>query len=171
MALRGDGYVRRSEALCRILKTYRLEAGLTQQQLAERLGVLQTLVSKVESRERRLDVVELLEYLKPLGRTVGELLDEVERLAPAAADLDDSDGPAAQHLVVSGADLTLSRVLAVLDEALGAADGQQVRSAELVVALQRDDEGIDEVVVDLGRVGGSLRADLVAALRELGESR
>lgn len=86
MSLRGDDYVQRSEALCRILKSYRVLSGLTQDELADRLGVVQSLVSKVESRERRLDLIEMQEYLKPLDRTVTDVLADLERYAPQAAD-------------------------------------------------------------------------------------
>jgi len=42
-----------------ILRRFRDELGLTQVDLAARLGVTQTFVSKCERGERRLDVVEL----------------------------------------------------------------------------------------------------------------
>jgi transcriptional regulator with XRE-family HTH domain len=41
------------------LRTARIEAGITQQQLAKRLGIPQSLVSKMEIGERRVDAVEL----------------------------------------------------------------------------------------------------------------
>ena len=41
------------------LRQARLEAGLTQVQVAERLGKPQSFVSKAESGERRIDFVEL----------------------------------------------------------------------------------------------------------------
>jgi transcriptional regulator with XRE-family HTH domain len=47
------------QRLCRLLRELRHEAGLTQVQVAAWLGVPQSFVSKYESGERRLDVVEL----------------------------------------------------------------------------------------------------------------
>lgn len=47
------------QRLCALLRELRLEAGLTQVQVAERLDVPQSFVSKYESGERRLDVIEL----------------------------------------------------------------------------------------------------------------
>lgn len=44
----------------------RTDAGVTQVQLAERIGWQQTDVSKVERGERRLDVVEFLQFAAAL---------------------------------------------------------------------------------------------------------
>lgn len=41
------------------LKTARIEAGLSQQAVADKLGKPQSYISKIESGERRLDVAEL----------------------------------------------------------------------------------------------------------------
>lgn len=46
--------------LLELLVTARKKAGITQQQLAARLGRHQSFVSKFESGERRLDVVEFV---------------------------------------------------------------------------------------------------------------
>jgi len=48
-------YSREQAALCRALKHIRGKAGLSQAQLAEKLGKPQSFVSKYESGERRLD--------------------------------------------------------------------------------------------------------------------
>lgn len=50
------------------LRQARLDAGLTQAQVAEKLGVRQTLVSKVELGERRIDPVELRRFAELYGR-------------------------------------------------------------------------------------------------------
>lgn len=49
------------------LKSARKEAGITQQQVADALGKPQSYVAKVEGYERRLDVVELLEFASIIG--------------------------------------------------------------------------------------------------------
>jgi transcriptional regulator with XRE-family HTH domain len=50
-----------------LLKSLRLDAGLRQADLAERLGQPQSFVSKFESGERRLDILELRHVCKAIG--------------------------------------------------------------------------------------------------------
>lgn len=52
--------------LIALLKRARERRGITQIELAKRLGNAQTFVSKVERGERRLDVVELIEFCEAL---------------------------------------------------------------------------------------------------------
>lgn len=49
------------------LAAARRDANLTQYQLADRLGVDQTYVSKYESGRRRLDVIEFLRIVAAIG--------------------------------------------------------------------------------------------------------
>ncbi len=49
------------------LKAARKAAGLTQQDIADRLGRPQSFVAKVEGCERRLDVVEFLHLCRAIG--------------------------------------------------------------------------------------------------------
>ncbi len=44
------------------LKTARIEAGLSQQEVADKLGKPQSYISKIESGERRLDVAEMKKF-------------------------------------------------------------------------------------------------------------
>ena len=53
--------------LCGLLKKLRIEAGLRQVDLAQRLRAPQSFVSKYESGERRLDVLELRRVCNALG--------------------------------------------------------------------------------------------------------
>lgn len=52
------------------LKKARVEAGLSQQEVADKLGKPQSYISKIESGERRLDVAEMKKfsevYKKPI---------------------------------------------------------------------------------------------------------
>jgi transcriptional regulator with XRE-family HTH domain len=52
--------------LQKLLKKSRVDAGLSQVELAKKLGRPQSFVSKYESGERRLDVVELREICQAL---------------------------------------------------------------------------------------------------------
>ncbi|WP_435583201.1 helix-turn-helix domain-containing protein [Amycolatopsis thermoflava] len=61
------------QQLCRLLRELRQEAGLTQVQVAERLGVPQSFVSKYEAGERRLDVIELHHIATVLGTSVSDV--------------------------------------------------------------------------------------------------
>lgn len=49
------------------LVSARLAAGLTQQEIADRLGKPQSYVAKVEGNERRLDVIELMVIAEVIG--------------------------------------------------------------------------------------------------------
>lgn len=61
----------------------RKAAGLSQQQLADRLGWQQSIVAKIETVQRRMDVVEFLRIANAVGFDPLRLLKEVR------ADLDD----------------------------------------------------------------------------------
>ena len=72
-------YSEEYQRLCAVLRSLRREAGLTQVQVAAALDVPQSFVSKYESGERRLDVIELGHVAQVLGvttRTVLERLDD-----------------------------------------------------------------------------------------------
>jgi len=64
--------------LTEILKTARDQSGLTQTQLAAALGEDQSFISKVERRERRLDLEELRRYCIALGCSVAEIVSQWE---------------------------------------------------------------------------------------------
>lgn len=54
-------------ALIQLLRELRLQSGLRQAELAEKLSVAQNFVSNVEQGIRRLDIVELRDYAAALG--------------------------------------------------------------------------------------------------------
>lgn len=62
--------------LRRLLKKHRLAAGLTQYQLAIRLGVYQSRIGGYESGERRLDLMQLHQYADALGISLLQLITE-----------------------------------------------------------------------------------------------
>ena len=69
-----------------LLRQARTDAGVTQSQLGEAMGVPQSFVSKVEAGERRLDVLELIAWMHALGVSpvtfVATLESKAQRNAP-----------------------------------------------------------------------------------------
>ena len=57
------------------LKAARLAKGLTQHEVAKKLQKPQSFVSKVESGERRLDVIELKLLARLYGKSVSDICD------------------------------------------------------------------------------------------------
>ena len=64
--------------MLRLLKATRQRLGVTQEELAARLGETQSFVSKCERGERRLDVVELGAFCRALGCTLSRFVRELE---------------------------------------------------------------------------------------------
>ena len=60
-------FTERQEVLQELLRRIRVDAGLTQTELAERLKRPQSFVSKIESGERLLDFLELKEICDAVG--------------------------------------------------------------------------------------------------------
>jgi len=56
------------------LREARIRAGFTQVEVATRLRVPQSFVSKCESGERRVDVVELADFAKVYGKSIAYFL-------------------------------------------------------------------------------------------------
>jgi transcriptional regulator with XRE-family HTH domain len=75
-------FTREHRVFTELLRETREEAGITQIELAERLGQTQSYISKVERGDRRLDVVQLLHFCRALGTTLPALMTAFEeRLA------------------------------------------------------------------------------------------
>lgn len=72
--------IRKSEYLvvARLLKEARERSGLTQRDVAARLKVPQSFVSKYESAERRLDVLELRRLCRVLKISLPDLIRNIE---------------------------------------------------------------------------------------------
>ena len=65
-----------------LLRELRTEKGLTQVQLSETLGMPQSFVSKYETGERRLDVIEVREVCQSLGTTLAAFAKKLEARLP-----------------------------------------------------------------------------------------
>lgn len=62
-----------------LLRQFRLEAGLTQIDLAKRMNVTQTFVSKCERGDRRVDVLELAHFCAAMGSSLMDFVGRLER--------------------------------------------------------------------------------------------
>ena len=62
------------ELICKKLTELRKTNNLTQRQLARRLSVYQSYVSKVELGQKNLNIIELEDYLKDLDYSLIEFL-------------------------------------------------------------------------------------------------
>lgn len=60
--------------LLSVLRDVRKEAGLTQTHVATKFGAHASFVSKIESGERRIDVVELADFCRVYGVSLHSLL-------------------------------------------------------------------------------------------------
>lgn len=73
-------FTQRHQEFIAFIASVRKAVGITQVELAERLGKPQSFVSKVERGERRLDVIEFCQVAEALGRDPAELLREFVEL-------------------------------------------------------------------------------------------
>ncbi len=69
-------------SLLSLLRQIRLDANMRQVDLAERLGQPQSFVSKYESGERRLDILELRSLCKAVSITLGQFVSRLEERLP-----------------------------------------------------------------------------------------
>ncbi|MBI2479872.1 MAG: helix-turn-helix transcriptional regulator [Planctomycetia bacterium] len=73
-------YTREYTAVTRLLRETREATGLTQVELAEKLGQSQSFVSKYERGERRLDVIQLRTVCLTLEMSLPEFVDRLEKV-------------------------------------------------------------------------------------------
>lgn len=66
------------EILQSLLRQTRVDVGMRQVELADRLGVPQSFISKYESGERRLDILELRAICLALGISISEFSEMLE---------------------------------------------------------------------------------------------
>lgn len=71
---------REHKILLKLLKKIRVEAGLRQVDLAKKLKVPQSMISKYEVGERRIDLLELREICAALGVSLVEVVEQLEHL-------------------------------------------------------------------------------------------
>ena len=65
-------------ALMEALKTARLDAGMTQTEVAQKLKRPQSFVAKYENGERKVEVVELAHIARAIGCSACRVIEQVE---------------------------------------------------------------------------------------------
>ncbi len=65
-----------------MLREARLKAGVTQNEVAERLGVVRSIIGKIERGERRIDVIELRNYCAAIGVPLILFIHQLEATLP-----------------------------------------------------------------------------------------
>ena len=73
--------------LVEVLTEARKESGVTQVDLAAKLGKDQTFISLIERSQRRVDVLEFVALAKAMGADPVELFEEVVRRLPKRFDI------------------------------------------------------------------------------------
>lgn len=71
-------YTREYAVLLRLLRQAREAAGITQVQLAKKLRLTQSLYSKMERGECRMDIIQVRTICRILGITFPEFIDRLE---------------------------------------------------------------------------------------------
>lgn len=69
---------RQQDCLQTVLRQFRQDSGLRQADLADRIGEPQSFVSKYESGERRLDILEVRAICLAIGTPLAALLEQLE---------------------------------------------------------------------------------------------
>lgn len=65
------------QLIIKTLKARRIELKITQAQLAQVLGKPQSFVSKIESGERRLDIIEFVHIARQLSLDLNAVLEKI----------------------------------------------------------------------------------------------
>lgn len=68
------------QQLLDLLRSKRIERGITQERLASLIGVRQGIVSKIETHERRLDIIELRTICKAIGISFTDFVRELDEI-------------------------------------------------------------------------------------------
>jgi transcriptional regulator with XRE-family HTH domain len=81
-AMRKSIHTAEYAALCRELRSVRNAVGLSQRDLAGKLGVPHSWIAKVETGERRIDLVEFCWFVAACSGNPATVFERVARLVP-----------------------------------------------------------------------------------------
>jgi transcriptional regulator with XRE-family HTH domain len=71
--------IQQKDRLAALLRQVRLEAGINQDVLAQKIGKPQSFVSRYEAGERRLDLLELRQLCQAMGITLSAFVERLEK--------------------------------------------------------------------------------------------
>ena len=71
-------YARQYAVVLQIYKEFRKKSGITQIELAKKVGTTQSMISKIERGKRRLDIVDLRLLLNAMGKSLQQFLGQLE---------------------------------------------------------------------------------------------
>jgi transcriptional regulator with XRE-family HTH domain len=80
------------QIMCRMLREYRKQAGLSQEEVGASLGMTHSQVGKVERGERRVDLLELQAFCKTVGVSLVDFVVEMENRQTQAVKVNGSSG-------------------------------------------------------------------------------
>ncbi|HFQ8050926.1 MULTISPECIES: helix-turn-helix domain-containing protein [Pseudomonas] len=112
-------------AFGKVLRRRRVEAGLTQEQLAHEAELQRNYVSLMERGINQPTITTLIKLANPLGCTAAEIVAEVEQLVVPARDM--SQKPSVQHRQVTPS----ARVFHQQDRSQGTFQGEAIQEGPL----------------------------------------
>lgn len=63
-----------------VLIAYRKKAKITQRELAKKLGTDNCYVARIETRERRIDIIETIDMMRALNMSDEQIINEIKKL-------------------------------------------------------------------------------------------
>jgi transcriptional regulator with XRE-family HTH domain len=72
-------FLSENQVLCNLLYRLRLNSGLKQSEVAEKIGVPQSFISKIETGQRRIDLIELKKICEVFNISLLEFVKQYEK--------------------------------------------------------------------------------------------
>lgn len=71
---------KRYKAIIAYIRGKREEAGITQKQMTKVMHLRQNIISKIETCERRIDLLELLQYCRGVNVSIKEIVEHLDTM-------------------------------------------------------------------------------------------